>query len=112
MKKALISLFSLFLLGACQSNSNEKESSIWVRGNCGMCEERIEETVKKVSGVSAADWDNGTGMLVVHYDSVKTNQETIEKACAKVGHGTRTFSVDSTVDAALPGCCRMETEKH
>jgi copper chaperone CopZ len=77
-----------------------------------MCEERIEETVKQVSGVSAADWDKSSGMLMVRYDSVKTNQENIEKACAKVGHGTRTFSVDSTTDATLPSCCRMETEKH
>jgi copper chaperone CopZ len=91
-----------------------KTEKFEVKGNCGMCENRIEKAAKSTDGVSKADWDKESKMLVVSFDKSKTSLQKVQKAIAEVGHDTPMVKAKDEVYNALPGCCkydRTETKK-
>ena len=87
-----------------------KTESFKVWGNCEMCKERIESTVKE-AGANAAAWDSKTKLLSVTYDPSKTNRDSLSKKLASVGHDTEKFKAPDDVYAKLPGCCKYERNK-
>lgn len=76
-----------------------------VRGNCGMCKDRIEEAALSVAGVESATWESEAEMLHLNFDAAKTNSDAIQKAVAAVGHDTEKFKAPDDVYKELPGCC-------
>ena len=58
--------------------TGNKTEKIEVKGNCGMCESRIEKAVKAVDGVSKTDWDKETKKLEVTFNDSKTNLDKID----------------------------------
>ena len=106
MKTKVLSLAALFMLGAVSVFAANKTEKIDVRGNCGMCETRIEKTALAVDGVSKAEWDKETEKLEVVFDDSKTNVDKIEIAIAKVGHDTKNHKTTTEVYDKLPGCCK------
>src|SRR5690606_18127368 len=88
MKTKVLSLVALFTMGVFSGFATNKTEKIEVKGNCGMCESRIEKAVKAVDGVSKADWNKETKKLAVTFDDTKTNLDKIEVAIARVGHDT------------------------
>lgn len=100
--------FLLFALCACsKSSDSNKESEFYVRGNCEMCKERIEASVKSVPGVSSAIWDVNTSSLKVAYDSTKVTELALHKSVAATGHGTKQVEMDSNAHNDLPECCQV-----
>ncbi len=97
-----------FLIGAISVFAQSKTDEFKVYGNCGMCETRIENAAKSVTGVTTADWDKKTKMIKVSYDTSKTDNHKIEEAIAKVGHDTETHKSDDKAYNALPGCCKYD----
>lgn len=91
---------------SCGQKNAETQGEFYVRGNCGMCEERIENAAKALEGVSKADWSVETKSLHVSYDSTKVSQVQIQKAVANVGHETKTETSPEAVHNALPECCK------
>ncbi len=83
-----------------------KTEKIVVKGNCGMCEARIEKAALTVDGVSKADWDKTTKKLKVTFDDTKTNVDKIEIAVAKAGHDTPKHKAADEVYNELPSCCK------
>lgn len=92
--------FSLFAQTA-------KTDTIKVWGNCGMCKNRIEKSIKS-EFVSKASWDDETKLLIVSYNAAKTSNDEIQKKIAAVGHDTEKFTADDKVYDKLPGCCLYE----
>ncbi len=82
-----------------------EDIEITVLGNCGMCKERIERAAYTVRGVRQASWDVDEKKLTLSYRSDRTDQETIERAIAKVGHDTENFLADEETHANLHTCC-------
>lgn len=114
MKTKVLSLAGLFLLGATTIFAQAKTEKFEVKGNCGMCEKRIEKAAKSVTGVSAADWTQETKLLVVTFDSTKTTVHKVQMAIAEVGHDTPMHKTKDEVYNKLPGCCkydRMESKE-
>ncbi len=105
--KVVLSCLAL-LAFACNQNTSStvKQGDFYVRGNCGMCEERIEKAVKDINGVVKADWNVETKSLSVSYDSTKTTEVDIRKTVANVGHETKTEASPQAVHDALPECCK------
>ena len=66
-------LFTNFLFAQTITKSTFK-----VKGECGMCKERIETTAKK-SGATYANWSAEKQELAVEYDTAKVNSEEILK---------------------------------
>lgn len=71
-----------------------------------MCKTRIEKAAKSVEGVATAVWNTESQQLHIHFDTGKTNLETISKAIAKSGHDTDKDKADAKTYNALPNCCK------
>ncbi len=79
-----------------------------VKGNCGLCKERIETAAKGVAGVSTANWDVNAKVLHLNFDPTKTDQKKISKAVAAAGHDTALDKAADKTYANLHGCCQYE----
>ncbi len=108
MKTKVLSLVALFMMGSAAVFAGNKTEKIEVKGNCGMCEKRIEKAASAVEGVSKADWNKETKVLEVTFDDAKTSAEKIEKAVAAVGHDTKNQKAATEVYDKLPGCCKYD----
>ncbi|MBS2214063.1 hypothetical protein KEM09_21845, partial [Carboxylicivirga mesophila] len=76
--------------------AQSKHAMVKVAGNCGMCQERIEEAALSVEGVTSAKWDKDTKMLHLNYGG-KATVDAVEKAIATVGHDTEHHKADDEV---------------
>ena len=108
MKTKVLSLVALFTMGAFTVFAGNKMEEIKVKGECGMCETRIEKAANAVDGVSKADWDKKTKILAVTFDDAKTTTDKIEMAVAKVGHDTPHHKAKDEVYEELPSCCHYD----
>ena len=81
---------------------------IFVAGNCGMCQARIEKTAKSVVGVVNAEWDKDNKMLTLEYDSSQTSIGEVSESIAKAGHDTKYSKAGEDVYNNLPGCCQYD----
>ncbi|HSH19917.1 MAG TPA: cation transporter [Draconibacterium sp.] len=111
MKTKVLSLVALFTMGAFTVFAGNKTEKIEIKGNCGMCEKRIEKAASTVEGVSKADWNKETKQMEVTFDDTKTNLDKIEVAIAKVGHDTPHHKAATEVYDKLPGCCKYDRSK-
>ncbi len=108
MRTKVLSLAALFMMTAMSVFAGNKTEKIEVKGNCGMCEKRIEKAASSVEGVSKADWNKETKHLEVTFDDSKTSLEKIEVAVAKVGHDTPHHKATTEVYDELSGCCKYD----
>jgi periplasmic mercuric ion binding protein len=111
MKTKVLSLIALFVMGSISVFAANKTEKIEVKGNCEMCETRIEKAALAVEGVSKADWDKTTKKLKVTFDDAKTSTDKIETAVAKVGHDTPHHKTADDVYNKLPDCCKYDRAK-
>jgi copper chaperone CopZ len=80
--------------------------TLTVTGVCEMCQARIEEAVRYVSGVKFAAWDKETQQLHVVYKTKRTDRQAIGQALAQVGHDSEVKTASDEAYQTLPGCCR------
>jgi mercuric ion binding protein len=80
-------------------------STFKVWGNCDMCKETIEGSLK-VDGISQADWSPETKAMVVSYDTAKISLDQIQKYIASVGYDNIQYKGDDANYAELPECCQ------
>ncbi|NOR76551.1 MAG: ATPase [Draconibacterium sp.] len=110
MKTKVLSLVVMFVFETFMVFAADKTEKFEVKGNCGMCEKRIEKAALEVDGVSKADWDKETKKLEVVFDDAKTNVDKVQKTVAKVGHDTEKYKAPDDVYNKLPGCCLYERD--
>jgi len=108
MKTKVLSLVSMFLLGTSMVFAQAKTEKFEVKGNCSMCENRIEKATNSVDGVSAADWNQETKILEITFDEAQTTLHQVQMAIATVGHDTPMHKASDEVYNALPECCKYE----
>lgn len=108
MKTKVLSLVALFVMGTVSVFAGNTTEKIEVKGNCGMCEKRIEKAASAVEGVSKADWNKETKQLEVTFDDTKTSLDKVEVAIAKVGHDTPNHKATTKVYDKLPDCCQYD----
>lgn len=105
MKKLILITLLALSITACTTKPNA-HAAFYVRGNCEMCQERIDKAALAISGVNEAEWSEETSMLKVGYDSTRVSSLEIEKVIAATGHSTEHILMDSTAHKALPECCQ------
>lgn len=81
-----------------------EKKEFFVKGNCGMCKDRIESTAK-AAGATSAIWNAETQKVSLDFDSTKITAEAILKKIADVGHDNEMFKAPDEVYKNLPGCC-------
>lgn len=102
MYKKLIYIFLLLI--SVGLFSQEKTEILKVKGNCGMCKERIENAVKELPS-ARGNYDLESNILTVTFSSESTSLEAIARNIAKAGHDNDLFSAEQSVYESLPGCC-------
>lgn len=108
MKTKILSLTALFVMGAVSVFAENKTEKIEAKGNCGMCETRIEKAAKSVEGVSKADWNKETKQLEVVFDDTKTDVHKVEMVIAKAGQDTEMHKAKDADYDKLLGCCKYD----
>lgn len=110
MKKLIVFASVIGFLASCSdAGKSNAHAEFYVRGNCGMCKERIDKTVAALPGVAKADWNVESKSIIVDYDSTKVSSMEIEKAVAATGHATKSVVMDSTAHDKLPMCCKAQS---
>lgn len=106
MKKNLfVSIFTFSLLFSyALAGSDVTEERFKVFGNCGMCKNRIEKSLR-ITEVQKASWDKKTKILTVSFKSDAITVDSLQKLVASVGHDTETFKAPDSLYHELPGCC-------
>lgn len=99
-----------------QSNSQnigKKEimkDSLVVSGLCESCKNRIEKAAKKIKGVSYAQWNEITHILIYTYTGM-VKKEDVSNSILKAGHDTELGKAPDKIYNALPACCKYRKEK-
>lgn len=81
------------------------EANFFVRGNCEMCQERIQDALNEVDGVEEASWSIESSEADVRYDEEKVSEEDLHLAVSAVGHRTNEVEADEEAYNDLPPCC-------
>ncbi len=108
MKTKIIGIFIFLLATTTAVFAGEKTKKFEVKGNCGMCEKRIEKAALSVEGVSTADWSKETKQVEVTFNDEKTSVDNVQKAIAKAGHDTEMHKANDEVYNELPACCKYD----
>lgn len=87
-----------------------RTDSIKVYGECGMCKNRIQKTLKIV-GISKADWNAENKMLVVIYDASRISNDGIQREIVSVGHDTEKYIADDKLLRNYPAAAIMIEKK-
>lgn len=112
--------FIAFTMTSCGSKTSEENkvastalangvsaATFKVWGNCEMCKETIEGSLK-VDGISKADWNVDTKIMSVNFDSTKISLDKIQKNIAMVGYDNDKFKGDDKAYSELPECCQYD----
>lgn len=106
-------IMGIFSLNSCKDSGFDnnvvvnKKVNLKVWGNCEMCKETIETSLK-VKGVKEADWNKDTKIITIAFDSTKISLDQIEKNVATVGYDNEKYRGDDGAYNNLPECCQYE----
>src|SRR5690606_33830574 len=105
-----IAVFAMTSSTLFAQTATEKTDTIKVYGECGMCKNRIQKTLK-IDGISSAVWDVDTKLLTVTYNPASITNDVIQQKIAAVGHDTEKYKANDKEYDQLPGCCHYERKK-
>lgn len=114
MRCVKLFLFSMLCLFSSATFARADSISFKVAGNCGMCKNRIETSLKDPA-IFVANWNVESKLISVVFDSSRINTRQLQQRIAAAGHDTEQFSADNTIYDQLPGCCRYprsNSKKH
>jgi len=102
--KTIVSILSILLisvsLNSCGSSSANTTKTFKVWGNCEMCKETIEGSLK-VDGIESADWNVDSKIITVSFDDKKIS-------LAAVGYDNEKYKGDDKAYNELPECCMYD----
>lgn len=126
--KYIVSSIIAITLFACSTKEAKKEkeiipktttkvengiatSTFKVWGNCEMCKETIESSIK-IDGISKADWNTESKIMTVSYDTAKIKLDKIQENIASVGYDNVVYKGDDKQYQSLHECCQYERKKN
>lgn len=108
IKQLAVAAATLILLSFNYNGGGKDRATFTVYGKCGMCEERIENTLNKVDGIVWADWEIATQELTVKYDANKITLDEIKRQLADIGHDTEDVRATEEAYNNLHKCCKYD----
>ncbi len=90
----------------------EKTVEFKVSGNCGMCKNTIESSLKGVGGVKSSEWNKDTKVIKVTYDPSKISEEQIHAKIADSGYDTEKKKGSDKAYNSLHKCCQYKRTMH
>lgn len=107
MKNIFLVLGLILSFHTYSQNSTIKTETFTVKGNCDMCQTRIENAAD-IKGVKISKWDIDKKFITVTYDTKKTSIELIQKAIAAKGYDAGDVKGDDAAYKKLPTCCQYK----
>lgn len=95
------------LLFSCNTNSSLKTETFKVWGNCEKCKKTIESAVS-VNGVTHKDWNVGSKLMTITFDTTKVKLGQLQQLIAKSGYDNDKFYGDDYSYDKLETCCQYE----
>jgi mercuric ion binding protein len=90
-----------------ETHNGETTSTFKVWGNCEMCKETIEGSLK-ADGIIKADWNVDSKIMTVVYEESKISLDQIQKKIAAVGYDNEKYKGDDKAYNELAGCCQYD----
>ncbi|HEY4538467.1 MAG TPA: heavy-metal-associated domain-containing protein [Faecalibacter sp.] len=110
--RTLLTMALVAVMGiSAQAQNKNAKHELHVKGNCGMCKERIEKAAYGVAGVKTADWNADSQTLRIILNEKKNGVDAVEDAIVKVGHDTNDKKADTKVYESLHTCCLYDREE-
>ncbi|MCR9263402.1 MAG: heavy-metal-associated domain-containing protein [Flavobacteriaceae bacterium] len=106
MKTILFAVFTVMLVSIGHGQEKNKSVTFEIKGNCGMCKNRIEKAAIKIKGVKFTSWNADTKEFHAIIDERKCSISDIKKRIAEVGHDSEGFTAPDEVYDNLPECCK------
>ena len=97
--------------GSIFAQTNKKTETMKVYGNCEMCKEKIEGSLKKKDGIISKKWDVKAKILTVTYNPAKITIKQIGEKIAAVGYDNEYATAADNVYGSLHHCCQYERPK-
>jgi len=113
MKTIFTLIISITMFNACIQSNNipgSARTNFKVWGNCNMCKETIEGSLK-IDGISKVDWSPQTKEMIVSYDTAKISIDQIQKNITSVGYDTEKYKGDDIKYSKLPKCCQYKRKE-
>lgn len=106
VNKIMMVVIAFLALTSCEAQiKNPKTETVKVYGNCEMCKKTIEKAANE-KGVVKADWNTESNLLVLTYDSKKTNSDAVLKKVAYAGYDSDRFLAPDEAYNNLRECCQ------
>lgn len=111
MKTFIILAISLALTGFASSAQirNAKTETVKIFGNCEQCESTIEKSGTK-SKFYKTDWNVGTKMATITYDTKRSTVDEVLKQIALAGYDNDKYLAPDDAYNKLQGCCKYVRE--
>lgn len=114
MKSLILSICALLMVAFTPSTSSAAvvTDTISVTSmQCGMCESRIEKSLKKADYVKEVEADVEFSTVVVTYDNSKASHADVVKLISMTGYDTAELAADADAQNNLHGCCKPGAHK-
>jgi mercuric ion binding protein len=102
MKQLFLAVLLVATLGVFAKTVTKQ---ILVKGECGMCKEKIEKALD-MPGVTFAEWNEETKMLTVRYNDKKVREDKIHQAMSNLGYATDKMEANTSSQNKLDKCCQ------
>lgn len=110
MKIFLIVIGIMLVSITTQAQQKNAKITFEVNGVCDMCKDRIEKATLQTKGVKFCSWDINSHQLSLIIDERKTDELTIQKNIAAVGHDTKEIKATYEAYNKLHGCCKYDRD--
>lgn len=101
--------FLIPLITFSGGGGEKKTVNLEIKGmTCDGCVSMVENSVKKIEGVTAINVDLEKGLAVIQYDPAKVKEESIIAAVESAGgtrHSFRAKKLDQA-EESTPACCK------
>ncbi|HXA00517.1 MAG TPA: heavy-metal-associated domain-containing protein [Cytophagaceae bacterium] len=108
--------FSIFAISFTTANTTkfpgEKTVEFKVSGNCGMCKNTIESSLKDAKGVKSSSWNKDTKVIKVTYDPAQISEEQIHQKISDSGYDTEKKKGSDKSYNSLHKCCQYNRTMH
>lgn len=114
IKNGLLALALLMLTTISVSAQAKQEEQVQIKTSavCKMCKATIEKSLAYERGIKSAVLDVPTQMVIVTYNSKKTDANRIKKAINETGYDADQLPADSRAYDKLDDCCKKDKGIH
>lgn len=100
----ITSIYSI-KISAQKDTKSVVTQTLYVKGNCGQCKERIESAAD-MKGVKFVEWNKKTKLLTITYKPSVVSIDEIKNNILKAGHDVDSLKADEDAYNHLPECCK------